>query len=89
MFRNCLGVDLRRDFTIAALLCSMVVLCGAANDTPADTAQGKAVYAQRCEICHYSDSTAKKMGPGLKDIYGRGKFANGKKVDDASVTAWI
>jgi mono/diheme cytochrome c family protein len=52
-------------------------------------ARGQAVYSERCAICHYDQSTAQKLGPGLKGIYARGAFANGKKVDDASMTAWI
>jgi mono/diheme cytochrome c family protein len=52
-------------------------------------ARGKAIYAQRCAICHYPDSTAQKIGPGLKNLYGRGKFANGRKVDDDAVARWI
>ncbi len=54
-----------------------------------DAAKGEQVYRARCAICHFSASTEKKMGPGLKDLYTRGKFADGKKVDDASVQAWI
>ena len=50
---------------------------------------GQALYEQRCAICHYSGSTAKKIGPGLKSLYARGKFADGRRVDDAGVTEWI
>jgi mono/diheme cytochrome c family protein len=53
-------------------------------------AAGKAIFEQRCAICHYSESTAKKIGSGLKGLYSRGKFAaGGKVVDDVSVTSWI
>ena len=74
------------------------VLCGAAaagiaaqtsRSGETDTAEGKAVYEQRCAVCHFADSTAKKVGPGLKDLYPRGKFADGRKVDDPGVTVWI
>jgi len=51
--------------------------------------KGKALFKENCGICHFSASTAKKVGPGLKGIYKRGKFANGKKVDDASMREWI
>lgn len=53
------------------------------------TSRGQTLFAERCAICHYDRSEAQKMGPGLKGIYARGKFANGKKVDDAGMTAWI
>lgn len=54
-----------------------------------EAAQGKVVYREQCEICHFSKSTAKKIGPGLKGLYKRGRFADAKKVDDASLEAWI
>jgi cytochrome c2 len=53
------------------------------------TERGRTVYHDRCEICHFSDSTAQKIGPGLKDIYKRKKFSGGTKVDDASMEKWI
>ena len=66
----------------------MFGFAGAAADA-VEMAEGKMVYEQRCAICHFADSTAKKVGPGLKDLYARGKFAGGKKVDDPAVTVWI
>lgn len=51
--------------------------------------RGRAIYQQRCEICHFSASEARKIGPGLKGIYTRRKFADGRKVDDASMERWI
>ena len=61
-------------------------LTGAASQVDkAEVARGAAVYQQRCELCHFSASEAKKIGPGLKGIYARGKLADGSKVDDASV----
>lgn len=57
--------------------------------SPAEIASGKKVYGKQCEICHFSGSKAKKIGPGLAGIYARGKFADGKKVDDASMRGWI
>ncbi len=52
------------------------------EENSATVAAGKAIFEQRCAICHYSESTAKKMGAGLKGLYSRGKFAAGGKVDD-------
>ena len=49
----------------------------------------KTVYDQHCEICHFSESTAEKVGPGLKGIYKRGRFADHERVDNARVTQWI
>ncbi len=50
---------------------------------------GQALYEQHCAVCHFSGSTAKKIGPGLQGLYVRGKFADGRRVDDAGVTKWI
>lgn len=62
----------------------------AAAEQPTGTAtKGKVVYSRHCGICHYPTTTQKKVGPGLKEIYKRGKFADGKKVDDASMRKWI
>ena len=54
-----------------------------------EVSKGKSLYADHCEICHYSANRAKKVGPGLKGIYKRGKFADGRKVDDATMRQWI
>ena len=55
----------------------------------ADVTHGKKIYDARCEICHFSASTGKKIGPGLKGLMARGKYADGKKVDDESLRIWI
>jgi cytochrome c len=49
-----------------------------------DAAKGKEVFGQ-CAVCHNADSTEKKMGPGLKDLFKHDKLVNGKKVTDANV----
>ena len=54
-----------------------------------DSAQGKAVFQEQCAVCHLSDSTAKKMGPGLKGLFAREKMANGRKPTEANVRAKI
>ena len=52
-------------------------------------ARGLGVYKERCAICHFSESDAKKIGPGLKAVYKRGKFPDGSKVTDSSMEKWI
>jgi cytochrome c len=56
---------------------------------PAQLKAGKTVFGTYCGICHLSDSAEKKIGPGLKGLGKRGKFADGNKIDDASLRAWI
>ncbi len=57
--------------------------------SPAEIEQGEKLFNTKCAICHYSESAAKKVGPGLKGLSKHGKFADGKPVDDASLRAWI
>jgi len=41
-------------------------------------------------MCHFADSDAKKIGPGLRGISKRGTFTvNGSKVTTESLTTWI
>jgi len=37
-------------------------------------ARGKEVFDKKCAICHFADSDAKKIGPGLKGISKRKTF---------------
>ncbi len=60
-----------------------------AAPSAADLEKGKKIYDAQCAICHFSKSTAKKVGPGLKELWKRGKFADGKRVDDDSLRTWI
>ena len=52
--------------------------------------KGKEVFDQKCGICHFADSDAKKIGPGLKGISKRGTFTvNNNKVTDDNLKSWI
>ncbi len=52
--------------------------------------KGKEVFDQKCGICHFADSDAKKIGPGLKGISKRGTFTvNNNKFTDDSLKTWI
>jgi mono/diheme cytochrome c family protein len=69
-----------------------LLLKAAAKQSNSATAanSGLAVFERRCAMCHYSDRVEKKMGPGLKGFYKRGKFiTSGNSVTDESVKAWI
>jgi cytochrome c len=86
---------------IAALATAGIVM---AQDQPAKTAtkktaaagksgsatKGKDVFAEKCSVCHFADSDAKKIGPGLKGIGKRGTFTvNNNKVTDDALKTWI
>jgi cytochrome c2 len=50
-----------------------------------DAAKGKEVFDQ-CSVCHNSDSTEVKVGPGLKGLFKRDKMSTtGKPTNDANV----
>jgi len=38
-------------------------------------AKGAVIFQQDCSACHFADSTATKIGPGLKGIFKRDKFS--------------
>jgi cytochrome c2 len=48
------------------------------------------VFDQKCSVCHFADSDAKKIGPGLKGISKRGTFSvNNNKFTDDALKTWI
>lgn len=56
----------------------------------AAVARGKALFQQKCSLCHYDTSDQKKIGPGLKGLNKRGTFsANGNKITDETLRTWI
>jgi cytochrome c len=60
------------------------------GNSAAAAARGKETFQKKCAICHYSDSDAKKIGPGLKGLYKRGTFSvNTNKVTDENLKNWI
>lgn len=62
---------------------------GAAKDSAA-AKRGQEVFQQKCSVCHFDNSDAKKIGPGLKGLNKRGTFTvNGNKVTDENLKTWI
>lgn len=62
----------------------------AASKSSGAAAKGKEVFDQKCSICHFADSNARKIGPGLKGLSKRGTFSvNNKKVTTENLTMWI
>ena len=53
-----------------------------------DAKKGQSVF-DNCSVCHNSDSTETKIGPGLKGLFKKDKLVNGKPVNDANVKALI
>jgi len=62
---------------------------GATKDSAA-AKRGQEVFQQKCSVCHFDNSDAKKIGPGLKGLNKRGTFSvNGNKVTDENLKTWI
>jgi len=62
---------------------------GGAKDSAA-AKRGQEVFQQKCGVCHFDNSDAKKIGPGLKGLSKRGTFTvNGNKVTDENLKTWI
>ena len=63
---------------------SVTVLMGAKGDP----ARGKEVFEQ-CSVCHNADSDEKKMGPGLKGLFKKGKLTDGKAANESNIRARV
>jgi cytochrome c2 len=62
---------------LAVILSALIPLSFAhAQEKRGDVEKGKEVFEQ-CAVCHNADSEEKKMGPGLKGLFKKGKLANG------------
>lgn len=98
------GGDVKRNYLVLGFAVLSMAVAVLAQDPPAKTApkktaaskssgtaaKGKEVFDQKCSICHFADSDAKKIGPGLKGISKRGTFTvNNNKVTDATLKTWI
>jgi cytochrome c2 len=96
------GGDVKRNYLILGFVLLGFSVAVLAQDPPAKPApkkattakgsatKGKEVFDQKCTVCHFADSDAKKIGPGLKGISKRGTFSvNNNKVTDDTLKTWI
>lgn len=83
---SCAGLLLAGSAVFGVTMLSGTV-SGAAK--PGDATKGAATFAMNCDVCHNTDSTEPKVGPGLKGLFKRENLANKKKVSDASVMELI
>ena len=55
-----------------------------------DATKGKDVFESNCSVCHNSDSTETKVGPGLKGLkFKKPALMNKKPVNNATVLEMI
>ena len=72
------------------VVCAAALAAGSSSAFAAGSAaKGKDVFDQ-CSVCHNADSTDKKIGPGLKGLFKKGKLeSNGKPANEANIRAKI
>ena len=97
------GENVKRNFLVLGIAALAVAGAVLAQDEPKQEApkkaahasagsatRGKEVFDKKCAMCHFADSDAKKIGPGLKGLSKRGTFTvNGNKVTTEALTTWI
>ncbi len=54
-----------------------------------DAAQGRQLFTSACAVCHYTNTPARKVGPGLQGLFALQTLPNGEPVNDATVANWI
>lgn len=47
-----------------------------------ESSEGRVIFDQKCEACHFDLSSEKKIGPGLAGLMKRAKFKNGMAADE-------
>ena len=93
---------MKRNYLVLAIALLGMAVAVFAQDPPAKApakkaaaskgspTKGKEVFDQKCGLCHFADSDAKKIGPGLKGISKRGTFTvNNNKFTEETLKTWI
>jgi mono/diheme cytochrome c family protein len=77
-----------RAATLVPLL--LLAACTASQQSlPGNPAHGQRLFSGGCAVCHLPDSTAKKVGPGLKGLFQRNALPNGRQPTDDTVAEWV
>ncbi len=50
---------------------------------------GEALFKSNCTVCHFTDSKAKKVGPGLQGLFKSERLPSGKPVSEPEVSRQI
>ena len=50
---------------------------------------GETLFKNNCAVCHFTDSTAKKVGPGLLGLFKSERLPSGRPVSEAEVSRQI
>ncbi len=71
---------------------ALALACAQGIAQAADAARGEIVARVRCGQCHFLDRTTRRIGPGLKGVFGRAPSIRGvpfARWDEASLDAWL
>lgn len=50
---------------------------------------GETLFKNNCAVCHFTDSNARKVGPGLQELFKSERLPSGKPVSEAEVSRQI
>ena len=50
---------------------------------------GEILFKNNCAVCHFTDSKAKKVGPGLQGLFKRDRLPSGNPVSEATIIQQI
>ncbi|UCG11982.1 MAG: cytochrome c, partial [Deltaproteobacteria bacterium] len=50
---------------------------------------GEVLFKNNCAVCHFTDTQARKVGPGLSGLFKRERLPSGKAVGEAAVSRQI
>jgi mono/diheme cytochrome c family protein len=71
---------------ISFLAASLLLLQSASAEGKGDPDKGNEVFDEQCASCHHAYSTDRKVGPGLRGLFAKGRLeSNGKPVNEANV----
>ena len=65
-----------------------ILLSTAAIGYASDRAAGKKLFESKCAVCHATESSERRIGPGLKGVK-EGKLPSGKDTSHAAILKQI
>jgi mono/diheme cytochrome c family protein len=78
-----------RKLLLATGCMGLLLAAGLPLAAAGDAKKGEAAFNDNCAVCHNSDSTEAKIGPGLKGVSKHDKLVNGKAVSPENIKQLI
>mgnify|MGYP005841435917 CR=1 FL=1 len=60
-----------------------------ANALAEDTISGEEIFKTRCKVCHNALTHQRKIGPGLKGVYGREAESGIGTLTEERINQWL